>query len=244
MRDFWDARAREDAYFFVDDRRAYRDSELAAFWAAGERDLDRLLDALELQIAPDDTVVEIGCGVGRLTRVIAARARYVHALDISSEMIARARRHHGTLENVEWTVGDGSSLRPLADRSADACLSHVVFQHIPDPRITLEYVAEMGRILRPGGWAAFQVSADAAVHRRRRGARRTLRRVLVAAGRAPRGQDEPAWLGSAVELPELLDVAQRSHLDVERVLGAGTQFCLIRARRQGVQAGAQPQGRR
>ena len=65
----------------------------------------------------------------------------------------------------------------LRRRSVDGCFSHVVFQHIPDPPITLNYVREMGRVLRPGGWALFQVSNDPTIHqppggRARRGSRR------------------------------------------------------------------------
>jgi SAM-dependent methyltransferase len=232
MREFWNRRAREEAYFFVDDRRAYRDPELAAFWSGGEEDLGRLLELLDVQIDPTDVVLDIGCGVGRLTRVIAARAARVCALDISSEMIDRARGHHSDLENVEWIVGDGKSLRPIPDGSVDGCVSHVVFQHIPDPSITLGYIGEMGRVLKPGGWAAFQVSNDAQVHRRRRGAKVQVRRLASVLGRAPRGQADVAWLGSAVELEDVREVARASVLELERIVGAGSQFCLIRARKR------------
>lgn len=231
MREFWDQRAREEPYFFVDDRRAYGDPDLGSFWSAGERDLDRLLTALELAIEPDDEVLDLGCGVGRLTRVIAARARRVQGFDISREMIDRARRHHRGLDNVEWIVGDGRSLEPIADASIDACLSHVVFQHIPDPGITLGYIAEMGRVLRAGGWAAFQLSNDPTVHRRQTGIRGARRRLAAAAGRAPRGQDDPAWLGSSVRLDDLGQACRRGGLEIERLVGPGSQFCLVRARR-------------
>jgi SAM-dependent methyltransferase len=233
MRDFWDERAREDPYFFVDDRRAYRDGELTSFWTGGERDLDRLLAALEVAIEPGDVVVEIGCGVGRLTRPIAQRARHVYAIDVSERMLARAREHHQDLDNVDWILGDGVSLQPLADASADACVSHVVFQHIPDPAITLGYIGEMGRVLRAGGWGAFQFSNDASVHRRRAGIRDRLRAVAAAVGRAPRGRDDPAWLGSALDLERVKDVVAANVLELERVVGAGTQFCAARVRRAG-----------
>jgi SAM-dependent methyltransferase len=222
MRDFWNARAREDAYFFVDDRRAYGDPDLERFWADGERDLDHIMAVLGVEIGPGDAVLDIGCGVGRLTRVLAARARLVYALDVSSEMLALAERHHSELANVSWVLGDGVSLAGVPDTSVDACVSHVVFQHIPDPAITLGYVAEMGRVLRPGGWSAFQVSNDARVHRSRR---------LAGIRRGPRGQDDPAWLGSAVELDAVRAVAHEAGLQLDAVVGEGSQFCLILARR-------------
>ena len=183
---------------------------------------------------PGSRVLEIGCGVGRLTRGLAAKAGEVIALDVSAEMLARARDHNEELDNVTWLLGDGSTLAGVEDSSVDACVSHVVFQHIPDPAVTLGYVAEMGRVLRAGGWAAFQVSNDPRVHRAEHHnstARRLLRRVRAGTGRAPRGVDDPAWLGSAVDLPELTDVASDAGMQVEQVFGAGTQFCVIRARR-------------
>jgi SAM-dependent methyltransferase len=231
MRAFWDQRAREDPYFFIDDRRTYRDPEVGEFWAAGERDLHRLLAALEAEVRPGDVVLDLGCGVGRLTRVLAGQAAEVLALDVSAEMIARARSLHQSLGNVTWLVGDGTTLHPLADASVDVCLSHVVFQHIPDPAVTLGYVREMARVLRPGGWAGFQISTDPQIHRPRRGLRARVRKLAGGAGRAPRGQDDPAWLGSAIDLAELRQVGAECELVLERVVGAGTQFCLIQARR-------------
>ncbi len=230
IRDFWDQKAREDAYFFVDNRREYGDPEPGAFWADGARDLDTLLDSLEVRIEPTDAVLDVGCGVGRLTRVIAERAGRVCGLDVSSEMIALAREHHAGLDNVEWMVGNGTDLEPLPDGSFDLCVSHVVFQHIPDPAITLGYVREMGRVLRPGGSAAFQISNDPGVHVRQREGRRRLR-DLASGRRGPTGQTDAAWLGSAIDLGELHVAAIECGLELERIVGDGTQFCLIRARR-------------
>jgi len=226
MARFWNARAREDAYYFVDNDGKYRDVDLERFWAGGEEVIARLFETLEIDgVGPADTVVDIGCGVGRLTRVLAARAGHVHAVDVSPEMVARARALLGEPENVTWHVGDGTSLRPLADESVDAVVSHVVFQHIPDPAITLGYVREIGRVLRPGGWSAFQVSTDPGVHERRYRSPSLLKRLL---GRAPRGQADPSWLGSAIDLGDLRSNAQRAGMVVDRVVGEGTQFCLVR----------------
>lgn len=50
-------------------------------------------------------------------------------------------------------------------------------------------------------------------------------------GRRPRGREDPAWLGSAVELPALRDAASGAGLAFERVIGEGTQYCAVLARR-------------
>jgi SAM-dependent methyltransferase len=228
MREFWDQRAREEPYFFIDDRRRYGDRELAEFWSDGARDLDQILDLVGQRVSPEAVALDIGCGVGRLTRPLAERAREVYGLDISSEMLELARRHNADLDNVHWRLGDGLSLSGIDDASIDVCISHVVFQHIPDPAITLGYVAEIGRVLRPGGWAAFQISNDPWVHQPRR---RTPAVLLTRMRRGPRGRDHPAWLGSAVDLAQLRRVATEHGLELERVIGAGTQFCVVLARR-------------
>jgi SAM-dependent methyltransferase len=228
MRRFWNARAQEDAFYFVDTRQRYRAPDPQRFWAAGEL-VDVLLEGLDVALEPTDTVLEIGCGIGRVTRALAARAGNVIALDVSDEMLERARQHNRDLERVRWVQGDGVSLAAVADSSIDACISVVVFQHLPEAAIALGYVREVGRVLRPNGWAALQFSNDPAVHR----PRATLGlRVKSLFGRAPRGQGHAAWLGSHLELGELREAASGAALDVERVWGEGGQYCqaLLRKR--------------
>jgi ubiquinone/menaquinone biosynthesis C-methylase UbiE len=183
---------------------------------------------LDLEIAPHETVVDIGCGIGRMTRALAARADRVIAIDVSGEMLTRARSLNAHLDNVEWIHGDGQSLAPIADASADGCFSHVVFQHLPDPDTTLAYVRDMGRVLRPGGWAAFQVSTDPSVHKPRGSLRDRLKAKL--ARRDDWGSD-PAWLGSAVDISALRATAKDAGLEVERLVGEGTQWTVVRLRR-------------
>lgn len=225
---FWDERAREQAFFFVDNRVAYRNPDIERFWAEGEEVVERILGELEIDIDATDSLVEIGCGVGRLTRALAGHAAHVTAVDVSAEMLARARQLNPDLDNVTWMHGDGRSLAGVADETADGCFSHVVFQHLPTPELTLGYVREMGRVLRPGGWTAFGVSTDPTVHRPRR---RIRWRVSALLGRGPRAQEDPAWLGSAVPLERLRDAAEESGMVLDRVLHPGTQFTLIRGRR-------------
>jgi SAM-dependent methyltransferase len=225
---FWDERAREHALFYVDSTLTYAEPDVERFWAGGAEAVDRVLDELEIPLSDTDELVEIGCGVGRLTRVLAARAARVTAVDVSAEMLARARELNPQLANVAWVHGDGRSLADIPDASADGCFSHVVFQHLPDPELTLGYVREMARVLRPGGWAAFGVSTDPAVHRPRHRLRWRLAALLR---RGPRGQEHPAWLGSAVPLDRLEASAVAAGIEVERVRYPDTQFTLVRARR-------------
>jgi SAM-dependent methyltransferase len=229
MQRFWDARAREDAFYFVDNTLPYRTPDIERFWAGGTWVLDQFAERLGIAIAPGDVVIDLGCGLGRLTRVVAARAARVLAIDISPEMLARARELNPQLTNVDWLAGDGFSLQPVGDGAADALISHVVFHHIPDPQITLGYVTEMGRVLRPGGWAAFQIANVRPEHVLPPARRRPLAKLRR---RLPRGDRDPAWRGSSVDLDELRDVANDAGLDVEQIDGEGQQFCLVLVRRR------------
>ncbi len=227
MRKFWDARAREDPYFFVDNRLRYGDPDLDRFWAGGPEALSIMEAALGARILPSHEIVEVGCGVGRMTRALCARGHSVRALDISPEMIERARELNSDIPNAEFILGDGGSLRPIADDSADVIHSDVVFQHIPDPAITLGYVREMGRVLRAGGFAMFQVSNSPEVHRQPRLFQRTRHRIRNLAARGPGGQTHPAWLGSSVELDALRRTANEVGLELNRSVGEGTISCQV-----------------
>ena len=225
MERYWNRRAREDPFRFVDNSRWVWDDDVGTFWKTGEQIVDQLLSGLGVALAGDEDVVEIGCGVGRLTRSLARRARSVQALDVSQEMLTHARRLNPQLANVEWRHGDGRTLTAVTDSSVDVCVSFVVFQHLPDPELTYGYVREMGRVLRPGGWSAFQVSNDPKVHHRPPIWKR-LR------GRNPgRAYRSAAWRGSAVEIPRLREVAAEAGLEMERLTNEGTQFCTVLMRR-------------
>lgn len=232
MERFWDQRAREDPFHYVDNREPLWAPDVEAFWRGGEEAVEGMLRALGMELRGDEQVVEIGCGIGRLTRVLAARTQSVSAVDVSQEMLAQARRHNPGLDNVRWIHGDGATLKPLPDHAFDGCVSFVVFQHIPNPEITLGYIREMGRVLRIGGWAAFQISNDPQLHRRPTGARRLRTQLRAFTGRGPRGQLEPSWLGCSITLEQLEQAALEGHLELERIENPGMQFCFVLARRR------------
>jgi SAM-dependent methyltransferase len=228
MREFWDKRANEDPFHFVDQREPYRHADEERFWRAGERDLDALLGELGLEVGPGDRVMDVGCGIGRLTRVLARRAAHVTAVDVSPEMLARAQELNPGLDNVEWVLGDGVTLAGIEFGSHDAVVCHQVLEHIPSTRVQLGYVAEFARVLRPGGWAAFDLATAPA--RERQGPETHSRRGFLQAlvGRTPSGRDDPEWKGTHVKLDHLGATATMCGLTLERIEGAGTPRTRVR----------------
>jgi SAM-dependent methyltransferase len=121
----------------------------AEFYAVGRSDWEDFRRHWT-QYAPDlaGTCVEIGCGAGRLTAAVADDFERVVALDVSADMIDRAREH--APGNVEFHQVDGPVI-PLGADEADGVLSVHVFQHLETRRVLAAYLAEARRALRPGG---------------------------------------------------------------------------------------------
>jgi ubiquinone/menaquinone biosynthesis C-methylase UbiE len=94
------------------------------------------------------TCVEIGCGAGRLTAALADDFRRVIALDVSQDMIDRARTRAPS--GVEFHQVDGPVI-PLIDDEADGVFSVHVFQHLESRGVLAAYLTEARRVLRPGG---------------------------------------------------------------------------------------------
>ncbi|NUT38707.1 MAG: methyltransferase domain-containing protein [Thermoactinospora sp.] len=101
-------------------------------------------------VRPGDRVLDVGCGTGYLTRIIApvvgASGRVV-GVDPSAAMIGHARDR--APENCDYVVGPGQAL-DLPDCSFDVVLSSLAVHHMPAGSRGAA-VREMFRVLRPGG---------------------------------------------------------------------------------------------
>ena len=100
-------------------------------------------------------VLDAGCGVGYGSAFLAGVARRVVGVDRDEQAIAYAREHYER-PNVEFRVGDLLRLE-VGDASFDAVCSFETIEHVEDADA---FVAEIARVLRPGG--AFVVSTPRA----------------------------------------------------------------------------------
>ncbi|HYM13156.1 MAG TPA: class I SAM-dependent methyltransferase [Bryobacterales bacterium] len=214
MRRDWDERAARDAEFYVYTRgQTAGEGDFEESGRVNYRQLVRPYLPILLNGRPAKAcrVVEIGCGVGRMTRWFAEDFLQVHGLDISAEMVERARLRLRGFPNVALHMGSGHDLQGLPDGGFELVFSYIVFQHIPSREVIESYVRESARVLRPGGFFKFQVQGDLSAEYRR--------------------QKRDTWMGetfSAAEVDQVLPAAGFSRIASE---GAGTQYFLITARK-------------
>jgi 16S rRNA (adenine1518-N6/adenine1519-N6)-dimethyltransferase len=81
--------------------------------------------AEQAESGPTDVLVEIGVGLGFLTRELAPRAAKVVAVEIDARLLAIARHELRAVANIEWVAGDalggpGGTLLPAIDAAAAA----------------------------------------------------------------------------------------------------------------------------
>ncbi len=162
MRKDWDDRARRDVFHYTTWRPGHKWNE-GTFFESGERDyvlwVEPVLQSVELETT-DSNVLDLGCGIGRMTRSLARRFSHVYAVDVSPEMISRAKAFNKDLSNVTWHLVDGFDLAFIQDRQIDFAFSFLVFQHVPHREIVMRNIEEMLRVLRPGGFFLFQYNGE------------------------------------------------------------------------------------
>jgi SAM-dependent methyltransferase len=201
----WDARARENARFYVDTAR--QDWTDAEFFKSGEGTVSEeiLTDMINICQGKDPKrmrVLEIGCGAGRVTRALARVFGEVYGVDISGEMVRQARAALADLPHVHILQNSGKDLDVLGGKRFDFAFSSIVFQHIPSREVIESYVRAVRRRLRGGRLFKFQVQG----------------------GEAFENPPDDTWLGVTFSEREARDMALRCDFEMRYSYGAGTQY--------------------
>jgi ubiquinone/menaquinone biosynthesis C-methylase UbiE len=123
-------------------------TEEAALQSTGEETLRFLQDTVG--IGKDDVVLEIGCGIGRVGKVVAPLCRKWIGCDVASNMLSLAAERLRDLSNVELVEISGYNLSGVPDASVDVVYCTVVFMHL-ESWDRYNYISEAFRALRPGG---------------------------------------------------------------------------------------------
>lgn len=188
---------------------------------------ERLVGLLGGADAPE-RILEIGCGTGRLTRLLLSRfpAARIDAIDLAPGMVEEARSLLGAPERVRWVVADARRFEPESPYPLVVAASSL---HWLDP--LAESLGHIAGLVVPGGLLAAAVMLDgtlAELHEVRR---------LVAPGKVP-----PGRLPSAALLREGLEGAGLSVEELREESAAAVcpsvPALLEELRLQGLTAGA------
>lgn len=113
-------------------------------WRSGNAEFHALCAEL---IPAGATILEIGAGPSNATSRHLATLGVLHGVDVDAEVLRNDALAHAS-------TFDGTRL-PGADQAFDACVSNWVVEHLPDPAA---HLAEVMRVLKPGGVYAFRTS--------------------------------------------------------------------------------------
>ena len=225
MRTFWDDAARTNAVWYVDTSLEYDHPDMERFFATGKVIVSEAIDGSPVAPPGRSLAVEIGSGLGRVCLALSERFDAVTGVDISPEMVARARELVPE-PRVQFVVGDGDSLRGVEDASADLVLSFTVFQHIPSVEVIEHYIVDAGRVLRPGGLFVFQWNNGGnAYWSLRRAFLGALQRTGIKSERYRR--HAPEFLGSKVPLDRIARAVARGDMEIKQTKGLGTLFSWV-----------------
>ncbi|MEE8176947.1 MAG: class I SAM-dependent methyltransferase, partial [Acidobacteriota bacterium] len=214
MRRDWNERATQDAQQYVYTRDVATDE--SDFEDSGRVNYDQLvrpfLPLLLCGRSPQSCrVVEIGCGLGRITRPFAENFLEVHGVDVSAEMIERAGARLRDCPNASFHVSSGMDLSCLPDKHFDLAFSYLVFQHIPSRAVIQNYIRETARVLKPGGAFKFQLQGY----------------------QDPdyRWSKKDTWHGQTFSFAEAARMLAEAGFYLLSVTGAGTQYFFLTARK-------------
>ena len=134
--------------------------DVDAFFATGVAVVLELLAHARLLGRPavQQTALDFGCGIGRLTRALAPHFDRTYGLDIASTMVTEARRLDAELgpSGAEFLVHEPGRLAARSG-SVDLLTCVLVLQHLPSRAAIAGYLREFVRVLAPGGVAVVQL---------------------------------------------------------------------------------------
>jgi ubiquinone/menaquinone biosynthesis C-methylase UbiE len=148
---WWDKKARANAKKYI----------ALASWKTEENfDQSGFVDArrilADILLPKDCVTLEIGIGIGRIARHTAKSFGELYAVDVSSEMVQRARERLNDVSNCQVFENNGNDLSIFPNENFDFVYSVYVFQHLTR-EVFRNYLSEIYRVLRPNGLLKFQI---------------------------------------------------------------------------------------
>lgn len=155
----WDELGRDNAFGAILTREnKLADWDLNEFLATGQADVLKFLKDMA-GIAPDTpraSVLDFGCGVGRITRALGDHFGEAVGVDVAPSMIERARALHAECARCRFVLNRASHLGAFTTGTFSVVYCRLVLQHLR-PVLVRGYIPELARVLSPGGVLMFQL---------------------------------------------------------------------------------------
>lgn len=157
----WEGLAQADPLWAIctDPAKQNRQWNREEFFATGRNEVGVVLHCLAdlgLQVDGNAPALDFGCGVGRLTRALAEHFSECWGMDISPTMITLAKEFNHDLPQCRFLLNERDNLDSLQDNYFGFVYTSIVLQHMAEKYIR-GYIAELVRVLRPGGVLMFQL---------------------------------------------------------------------------------------
>ncbi len=120
----------------------------ATLMSNGKWTANQMLAALNIN--KNDTVLEMGCGVARIGKLLAPHCEKWIGTDISENMLSVAKDRMQEFDNIELYALKRNDLSCIKSNSVDKIYTVAVFCHL-DKEDLFNYMREFNRILKPGG---------------------------------------------------------------------------------------------
>jgi SAM-dependent methyltransferase len=160
-----------------DPQRQYGRWDIDQFFETGAHDVAAIFEIADRLERPQnhDRALDFGCAVGRLTRALAPHFNECWGVDISEQMVCRARELNDQIVNCRFSVNAEPNLRKFPQQHFDFVLSILVLQHLPGEREILFTISELLRVLRRDGLLVFQLPSFLPIRNRLQPRRRAYR---------------------------------------------------------------------
>jgi ubiquinone/menaquinone biosynthesis C-methylase UbiE len=156
----WEGLAKVDPLWAIctDPRKQNNKWSREEFFATGKREIEQVLECvrtLGLRLDEKSPALDFGCGVGRLTRALAAHFPECWGVDISPTMVRLATEFNQGVPQCRFLVNERDRLEEFHDGYFGFIYTSIVLQHIAT-KYAKKYVADLVRLLQPGGVLVFQ----------------------------------------------------------------------------------------
>ncbi len=218
MKNIWNKRALEDAIHYIET--SEYSSDIRKFFSRGKELTDILLELLNRKNEYDFgkmTLLEMGCGAGRMSGALSKKFQKVLATDVSGEMINLAIMNHpeDDYPNISFIETDGILANGIEDKSVDIVLSYEVFQHLPTYEIAAGNFRDMYRALKDGGIIYIHFKCEVSF------ARKIIRKLYHSRPLSwfrNSSKNDPTWTGKAYDEEGIRKLCEDTGFRVKEIL--------------------------